>query len=195
MAKQIMVLCGSPRQHGNTNTVVAWVIQGATDAGARIDRVDAARLKYKVNGCISCFACQKLPEFECVVDDDAQPVLARIRGQTWWCSPRRCTSSARRRRSSCCWTACIRCTSSPTTRSNARSPGRNWPWWPPPPTARRRAGRHGTGLRGHREFRRRQGAAIPAGAPRPQGPERDRPERRTARESNRVRPATGSFVA
>lgn len=78
MAKKVMVLTGSPRKNGNTNTVAQWFIEGAIEAGATIDVVDVAQLKSKFNGCISCMGCQKSEKFECAVEDDVKPVLARI---------------------------------------------------------------------------------------------------------------------
>lgn len=78
MSKKIMILCSSPRKDGNTNTVAAWVAQAATEAGAQVETVDVAHLNHKVNGCVACMGCQKSEEYECVVKDDAQPILARI---------------------------------------------------------------------------------------------------------------------
>jgi multimeric flavodoxin WrbA len=78
MSKKIIVLCGSPRKQGNTNTVVNWFVEGAKSAGAQVEVVDAAHLKYKANGCTACMACQKSDKFQCVIDDDASPIIARI---------------------------------------------------------------------------------------------------------------------
>lgn len=78
MAKKVMVLTGSPRKSGNTNTVAQWFVEGAKEAGAKIDVVDVAQLKSKFNGCISCMGCQKSEKFECAVEDEIKPVLARI---------------------------------------------------------------------------------------------------------------------
>ena len=78
MARKILILCGSPRKKGNTNTLVGWVADAARDAGADVEIVDTAWLKYKVNGCIACMGCQKTDKFECVHDDEAAPVLKRI---------------------------------------------------------------------------------------------------------------------
>jgi len=78
MGKKIMVLVGSPRKNGNTNTVVDWFVEGAESAGAEVERIDASRLKSKFNGCISCLGCQKSEKFECVVEDEVKPVLARM---------------------------------------------------------------------------------------------------------------------
>lgn len=78
MARKIMVLCGSPRPKGNTNTVVEWFVQGASAAGAQVEKVDLAKLKLSANGCTCCLACQKSDRFECVIHDDAGPLLARM---------------------------------------------------------------------------------------------------------------------
>jgi len=76
--RRVLVLCGSPRPRGNTNTVVGWFGQGAGQAGARVDVVDLARLKFKSNGCLCCMRCQKSDRYECAVRDDARPVLASM---------------------------------------------------------------------------------------------------------------------
>lgn len=78
MAKKVMIICGSPRENGNTMTLAGWVAEGARAAGADVEIVDAAKLKYKVNGCTACMACQKMEQYRCVIDDEATPVLARI---------------------------------------------------------------------------------------------------------------------
>ena len=78
MARKIMILCGSPRAKGNTNTLAGWVAGGAAEAGADVEIVDAANLDYKANGCRACMGCQKSEKFECVIDDEAAVVLRRI---------------------------------------------------------------------------------------------------------------------
>lgn len=78
MSKKILILCSSPRKQGNTNTVVQWAAAGATEAGGEVECVDVAKLAYKVNGCISCYGCQKSDKYECVIEDEAQPILKRI---------------------------------------------------------------------------------------------------------------------
>ena len=77
MAKKIVVLCGSPRADGNTNTMVGWAAAAAGEQGAEVEVVNVARLKSKTNGCICCMGCQKSDEFRCVIDDEISPVLAR----------------------------------------------------------------------------------------------------------------------
>lgn len=78
MAKKIMVLSGSPRKNGNTNTVVQWFTDGATEAGASVEVIDITKLTSKFHGCIACMGCQKSDKYECVIDDEVKPVVARI---------------------------------------------------------------------------------------------------------------------
>ncbi|MBI5847009.1 MAG: flavodoxin family protein [Nitrospirae bacterium] len=77
MAKKIMVLISSPRKNGNTSTVATWFAEGAKEAGADVEMIDVTKLKSKFGGCIACMGCQKSDKFECQVDDEVKPVLAR----------------------------------------------------------------------------------------------------------------------
>jgi multimeric flavodoxin WrbA len=78
MTKKIIILNGSPKKDGNTAALIGWFCEGARTKGAEIDVVDTAFLKYKASGCTSCRKCQKLEKYECVINDDAKPVLARM---------------------------------------------------------------------------------------------------------------------
>jgi multimeric flavodoxin WrbA len=78
MAKKILILSASPKKDGNTSTLVEWFCEGLRSKGAEVEIVRTAFLKYKTNGCISCRQCQKLKAYECVVDDDAKPVLSKM---------------------------------------------------------------------------------------------------------------------
>jgi len=78
MAKKILVINGSPVKNGNTAILVNWFCEGARGSGAEVEVVNAAFLKYKTNGCISCRRCQKIKEYQCVIADDAQPVLEKM---------------------------------------------------------------------------------------------------------------------
>ncbi len=81
MAKKIMVLSGSPRKNGNTNTVVNWFMEGAKEAGAAVEFIDITKLKSTHHGCIACLGCQKSDKYECVWKDEVQPVIAGIPSQ------------------------------------------------------------------------------------------------------------------
>jgi multimeric flavodoxin WrbA len=78
MGKRILILTSSPRKNGNTNTIVNWCAQSATDAGAEVERIDIARLNYKSNGCVSCYSCQQSDKYECKIKDDANDILERM---------------------------------------------------------------------------------------------------------------------
>jgi multimeric flavodoxin WrbA len=78
MAKKIMVITGSPRKDGNTNTVVKWFVESARALGAEVEVIDAAHLKYKANGCTECMGCQKSDKYECVIKDEASEIIKRM---------------------------------------------------------------------------------------------------------------------
>jgi multimeric flavodoxin WrbA len=78
MSKKILVLSGSPKKNGNTALLVSWFSEGAKSKGADVEIVQTALLKYKSNGCTSCRTCQKIEKYECVIDDEARPVLTKM---------------------------------------------------------------------------------------------------------------------
>ena len=78
MPKNILVLSGSPKKNGNTAALVEWFSEGAVTKGARIEVIHVAFLKYKFSGCTSCRSCQKQDLYECVIEDDVNPVLRKM---------------------------------------------------------------------------------------------------------------------
>ena len=78
MSKKILIISGSPKKDGNTEALVEWFSQGAASKGASVEIVRAASLKYKTTGCTSCRKCQKSDKYECVINDEAKPVLAKM---------------------------------------------------------------------------------------------------------------------
>lgn len=78
MSRKILILSGSPKKDGNTAALIEWFIEGARSKGAEVEVVHAAFLKYKYYGCMSCRFCQKQDAYECVIDDEAKPVLAEM---------------------------------------------------------------------------------------------------------------------
>jgi multimeric flavodoxin WrbA len=78
MSKKILILSGSPKKNGNTAMLVKWFSEGCRAKGAQIKIVNTAFLKYKSSGCTSCRLCQKREKYECAIDDEARPVLARM---------------------------------------------------------------------------------------------------------------------
>lgn len=67
---RVLGLAGSPRRHGNTETLLDRFLAGAREAGADVDKVVVARLG--IAACISCGGCAQ--EGVCVVQDEFQRV-------------------------------------------------------------------------------------------------------------------------
>ncbi|QSH41283.1 flavodoxin family protein [Lentisphaerota bacterium ZTH] len=78
MERRILIITGSHRKTGNTALLSGWVADGARDYGAEVDIVDAAHLKYKSNGCTSCYGCQDSTEYRCIINDEASDIIASI---------------------------------------------------------------------------------------------------------------------
>lgn len=78
MPKRILILSASPKKNGNTAILVDWFAEGVRSKGGQAEIINTAFLKYKTNGCISCRACQKRNEYECVINDEVRPVLAKM---------------------------------------------------------------------------------------------------------------------
>ncbi len=70
----ILVLTGSPRMHGNSNTLADAFIQGAEASGHRVARFDAAHKN--VHPCTACNSCGM--NGPCVFDDDFSFVRKHI---------------------------------------------------------------------------------------------------------------------
>ncbi len=71
---KILVLTGSPRKNGNSNTLADYFIRGAEEAGHEVVRFDAAFKN--VHPCIACNKCGM--DGPCVFKDDFEFVRAHI---------------------------------------------------------------------------------------------------------------------
>jgi multimeric flavodoxin WrbA len=78
MPNKILIINGSPNKSGNTSALINWFIEGAKSKGAKPEVIQSAFLKYKSTGCTSCHTCQKSENYECAINDDAKPVLAKM---------------------------------------------------------------------------------------------------------------------
>ncbi|WP_028581553.1 flavodoxin family protein [Desulfogranum japonicum] len=77
---KILAFNGSPRLKGNTATMLDNAVNGARDNGAEVELFNLYKMQY--SGCISCFSCKRLDRerpIVCVVQDDLQPVLQKVR--------------------------------------------------------------------------------------------------------------------
>jgi len=76
--KKALFLCSSPRPNSNTNKIVEAVIDIFKAKNIEVVKYDVANLKYKTNGCIDCGMCQKSEKYDCVINDEATPILEEI---------------------------------------------------------------------------------------------------------------------
>ena len=70
----VLGLAGSPRWRGNTAILLERALEGASAAGARVERVELCRLR--IAPCIACDGCAKAGV--CVVRDDYQAVFSQL---------------------------------------------------------------------------------------------------------------------
>ncbi len=78
MVKSVLILSGSPKKDGNTAILVDWFAEGARSKGAEVEIVHIGAPRFKASGCMACRACQSSKKYECVIPDDATPLLARM---------------------------------------------------------------------------------------------------------------------
>ena len=71
---KVLGLVGSPRVGGNTELLVAKVLEGAASAGAETEQIALNPLS--VRGCQACEACRKLKR--CRLKDDMQPLYDKM---------------------------------------------------------------------------------------------------------------------
>ena len=68
MAKNIMVVVGSPRKKGNSAALAAEVVKGARAEGAKVEIFFLHQLDIKP--CTACDSCRRKLRSDCVIDDD-----------------------------------------------------------------------------------------------------------------------------
>jgi len=75
---KILVLNGSPRKEkGNTQILVNYFIKGAESVGANCETVYVSGLN--INNCRGCFACWKNTPGKCVIKDDMEQIIDKMR--------------------------------------------------------------------------------------------------------------------
>jgi len=77
MEMRVTTLLGSPRERGNTATVLGLFEELMAQQGHEVDRIHI--VDYEVNGCLGCQACQKAgQELACRQQDDAVGIFKRM---------------------------------------------------------------------------------------------------------------------
>ncbi len=71
---KVLGISGSPRRHGNTETLLDAVLDGARDAGAEVEKIILRSLDYA--SCQGCNACHRTGV--CIIEDEITPVFEAI---------------------------------------------------------------------------------------------------------------------
>ncbi len=77
MGKNIIILNGSPRKHGNTAALCDAFAAGASDAGHNVVRFDLQGMN--IHGCLGCMKGGKDPQSPCVQKDDMASIYPAYR--------------------------------------------------------------------------------------------------------------------
>ena len=75
MAKNVLILMGSPRKKGNTSILCEEFARGAQESGHQVETIYVARKK--IGGCLGCNGCQKNGG-TCVQKDEMAEVYEKI---------------------------------------------------------------------------------------------------------------------
>jgi multimeric flavodoxin WrbA len=78
MSGKIVIINGSPKSNGNTSRLAEWFAEGCRSKGVDVEIFNVGSFTFTTCGCNSCRACQKLPGYECIIKDKAQPVLEKM---------------------------------------------------------------------------------------------------------------------
>ena len=79
---EVVAICGSPREDGNTAALIEALLDGAREAGAETTRFDPAKMK--ILDCIADDKCLDGPEARCILDDDMEHIYDALRRAEAW---------------------------------------------------------------------------------------------------------------
>ena len=74
MSKNVLILSGSPRKNGNSDTLCNQFMKGAQEAGHQVEKIRVA--EKKIGFCRGCYACRDTGK--CAIQDDMEGVLQKI---------------------------------------------------------------------------------------------------------------------
>jgi len=75
--RNVLIALGSPRREGTSALLAAKVAEGAAEKGAWVETVFLEGLR--IHGCRACEACHAPGARGCVLEDDMQPLYAKLR--------------------------------------------------------------------------------------------------------------------
>ena len=73
--KKVLILSGSPRKGGNSDTLCDEFMRGASDAGNAVEKIRVS--EKKIDFCHGCYYCQKSGGV-CAIKDDMAALLQKI---------------------------------------------------------------------------------------------------------------------
>ena len=77
MAKQVIIVSGSPRKNGNCAALAEQAVAGVRASGANAEMIYLHGLD--MEPCSACDACQTATETDCIIDDELTSLLPRLR--------------------------------------------------------------------------------------------------------------------
>lgn len=75
MGKKVLILSGSPRKGGNSDTLCDEFMRGAKEAGNDVEKIRIS--ERKIGYCRACYYCQKSGG-KCIIDDDMGEIMQKI---------------------------------------------------------------------------------------------------------------------
>ena len=75
MAKKVLIISTSLRKGGNSDTLADSFLQGATDGGNAVEKINL--YDKTINFCKGCLACQKIKK--CVIADDVKDIIEKMK--------------------------------------------------------------------------------------------------------------------
>ena len=79
---EVVAICGSPRENGNTATLIEALLDGAREAGAQTTRFDPAKMR--ILDCTAGDECLVSAEAPCRIEDDMREIYAALRRAEAW---------------------------------------------------------------------------------------------------------------
>jgi len=77
MPRKIMVVIGSPRKKGNSATLARRVVDGAREAGAKVETFFLQAMD--IRPCTACDACRTKLKKDCIIKDDMKQLYPKIK--------------------------------------------------------------------------------------------------------------------
>jgi multimeric flavodoxin WrbA len=74
MSMRVLGIMGSPRRHSNTEILLDRALEGASEAGAEVEKVLISKLK--ISPCLEIYACFK--DGNCTIKDDMQALYENL---------------------------------------------------------------------------------------------------------------------